>query len=61
MADNPSNQQNQNLEMLHKLIERIKKSLDRGENTCLEFKVFIRRGKIEEIDYFSSYKIYFDT
>lgn len=62
MGKNQSDQRKQqNLEMLSNLIERIKTVLDREQTTTFEFKVIIKKGKIEEIDYYSSYKIYFDT
>jgi hypothetical protein len=50
-----------NLEMIEGLILRIKKELDAGKTTCFEFNVLIKKGVIERIDYFSSYKINFDN
>lgn len=62
MERNQSDQRKQqNLEMLSKLIEKIKSVLDNKQSTIFEFKMIIKKGKIEEIDFYSSYKIYFDT
>lgn len=62
MADNQLDlKKQQNLEMMSSLIEKLKTVLDREQTTTFEFKVIIKKGKIEEIDYYSSYKIYFDT
>lgn len=62
MEKNQSDQRKQqNLEMLSKLIEKIKSVLDNKQSTIFEFKMIIKKGKIEEIDFYSSYKIYFDT
>lgn len=49
-----------NLEMLQKIIERIKVEIDKKRTTDFNFTVKIKRGKIEEVEFETTFTINLD-